>query len=105
MPSRRAVVILGVGIAALGLAGGAWWWTSLPRTPEELFAARCTTCHKLPDLSAFAPNEIAPLVDFMRHKKGASRHIDDEEALQIIAYLEQRAEDRPESDSGRVRGN
>jgi mono/diheme cytochrome c family protein len=98
------VVIIGVGIVALGMAGGVWWWTSLPRSPEELFAVRCAACHELPDLSAFAPNEIALLVDFMRRQKGASRHIDDEEALQIIAYLEERAERRLKSDNRQVRG-
>ncbi len=95
-------MILGVGIVGLGLAGGVWWWTGPPGTPEELFAARCTTCHKLPDLSAFGRTEIAPLVDFMRQQKGASRHIDDEEALQIIAYLEERTEDRLKSGGGKA---
>lgn len=75
-------------VAALALAGFAWWWITLPRTPEEFFKARCGNCHKLPDLTKYRKDDMEGIVRTMRTKNGADKVIDDEEAEIITRYLE-----------------
>jgi mono/diheme cytochrome c family protein len=72
----------------LASAGFAWWWITLPRTPEEFFLARCSACHKLPDLTKYKKDDIEGIVRTMRTKNGANKVIDEEEAEIITRYLE-----------------
>ncbi|HHH39709.1 MAG TPA: hypothetical protein ENK50_09055 [Sedimenticola sp.] len=73
-------------LLALSLA---WWWSQLPRTPGEFFRARCSTCHRLPDLCRYTPRQRAEIVVTMRTQHGADDVIDDEEARVITGYLEE----------------
>ncbi|MEJ2691775.1 MAG: hypothetical protein P8166_01675 [Candidatus Thiodiazotropha sp.] len=75
-----------VGVA---VAGAALYWMEYPSTPAELYQKRCSDCHKLPDLSSYRRDELAPLVHFMRSHNGADRVITKQEARMIIQYLEQ----------------
>lgn len=81
--------LAGLAIASC-LVWAVWWWINLPRTPEEFFRVRCSTCHKLPDLSKYKRDDMAAIVRTMRLKHGASKVIDDEEANIITRYLEER---------------
>ena len=67
------------------------WWMTLPRTPEELFRARCSSCHELRTarVCEFAPELRPAIVDTMRQLHGANEVIDDEEAVVIRRYLEE----------------
>lgn len=77
------------GVAGgLVVAGSLWWWITLPRTPEEFFKARCSACHKLPDLARYKKDDMAGIVRTMRTKNGADKVIDAEEAEIITRYLE-----------------
>lgn len=84
--ARWAAAVLG-GFAALLWAG--YWWAGLPRTPEELFRVRCSTCHELRTarLCEFAREVRPAIVDTMRFVHGADKIIDDGEARLIAAYL------------------
>lgn len=73
------------------LLGGLWWWWRQSRTLEELFRARCSACHEVPDLSGYAREDMGAIVRTMRERNGADTVIDDEEARVIIDYLERRA--------------
>jgi mono/diheme cytochrome c family protein len=73
--------------ALLVLVAGAWWWASVPRTPKELYEARCSACHALADLSRHRPEEMVAIIDTMRHRNGAASVIDEAEAQKIIGYL------------------
>ncbi|MBF0267730.1 MAG: cytochrome c [Alphaproteobacteria bacterium] len=75
-------------LATCVLIGLVWWWITLPRTPEELYKARCAACHKLSDLSGYKKDEIEGIVRTMRTRNGADKVIDDEEAIIITRYLE-----------------
>ncbi|MBW7850682.1 MAG: cytochrome c [Rhodospirillales bacterium] len=76
-------------LAAMLVAGGAWlWWSSLPRTAEELFRDRCRRCHNLPDMSRYRSDEMAGIVRMMRERNGADGVIDETEAKNIVEYLE-----------------
>lgn len=76
-------------LATAILAGGAgWWWAKQPRTPEELYRVRCSSCHKLADLSGYGRADMAAIVRTMRERNGAAGVIDEEEAMTIIRYLE-----------------
>ncbi len=77
-------------VAALSSAWAVWWWINLPRTPEEFFKVRCSTCHKLPDLSKYKKDDMAGIVRTMRLKHGADKVIDENEAEIIARYLEER---------------
>lgn len=68
-----------------------WWWIQLPRTPEQFFQVRCSTCHDLPldDLCRRSLDERAGIVDTMRTLHGADQVIDKEEALIITTYLKE----------------
>jgi hypothetical protein len=56
----RVVVALTV---LLFLVAGAWWWSGVPRTPKELYEARCSACHALADLSRHRPEELVAIID------------------------------------------
>lgn len=78
-----------VGVALLCcILGWIWWWRQ-PRTPEELFRVRCSSCHELrrEKLCEFAPTLRPAIVDVMRREHGADDVIDDDEAILIEAYL------------------
>jgi hypothetical protein len=81
------------GLAGLalvtGTAWGAWWWINLPRTPQEFFMVRCSTCHKLPDLAKYKQEDMAGIVRTMRTKHGAEKVIDEGEAEIITRFLEE----------------
>jgi mono/diheme cytochrome c family protein len=74
------------------LATAAWlghWWVTLPRTPHELFATRCASCHELRTerVCEFAPELRPVIVDTMRRLHGADAVIDEAEAKIIAAFL------------------
>jgi hypothetical protein len=76
-------------LAVFAVAAAALYWKEYPSTPAELYRKRCSDCHKLPDLSSYQRDELAPLVNFMRTHNGADRVITTQEARLIIQYLEQ----------------
>lgn len=67
------------------------WWAMLPRTPRELFLARCSSCHELriARLCEFEPALRPAIVDVMRREHGADQVISVEEALVIQDYLKE----------------
>jgi mono/diheme cytochrome c family protein len=73
--------------ALLVVVAGAWWWASLPRTPKELYEARCSACHALADLSRHRSEDVVAIIDTMRHRNGAAPVISETEAQEIIEYL------------------
>lgn len=78
-----------IGVPLLcGVLGWIWWWQQ-PRTPEELFRVRCSSCHELRSekLCEFAPALRPAIVGVMRREHGADEVIDDDEAILIEAYL------------------
>ncbi len=79
------------GLAGLLLLTGAMigLWLDTPRTPAQLFAKRCSTCHRLPDLSQFRRGDMKGIVTTMLTKNGADKVIRPDEARTIIAYLEE----------------
>ncbi|MDH3597535.1 MAG: cytochrome c [Rhodospirillales bacterium] len=80
----RVVVVV---TALLVVSAGAWWWAGIPRTPKELYEARCSACHALADLSRRRPEEMVAIIDTMRHRNGAASVIGETEAQEIIGYL------------------
>jgi hypothetical protein len=78
--------VLGLLLLALAAVAGAWWYT-LPRTSEQLFRARCSNCHALPNVCRYPEQFRDALVDVMRREKGAAAFIDDAEATVIARYL------------------
>lgn len=80
----RVVVVI---TALLVVIAGAWWWVGVPRTPKELYEARCSACHALADLSRHRPEEMVAIIDTMRHRNGAASVIGEAEAQEIIGYL------------------
>lgn len=80
----RVVVTL---TALLVVAAGAWWWAGVPRTPQELYQARCSACHALADLSRYRSQEMVAVIETMRHRNGAASVISEAEAQEIIDYL------------------
>jgi len=66
-----------------------WIWWQTPRTPDQLFARRCRTCHPLPNMAAYRKSEIRGIVTTMLTKNGADEVITPDEARTIIAYLEE----------------
>ena len=71
------------------LTGIVYWWWIQPRTPEELFRVRCTSCHELwaQRLCDFAPELRPAIVQVMRHEYGADEIISQNEAVLIEQYL------------------
>lgn len=82
-----SVRIIAVLVALMLLAIGGWWWLNIPRTSKELFRARCSTCHALPNLCVYHPERRPAIVMTMRRERGAAAMIDDREAQLITAYL------------------
>lgn len=80
-----------MGLLFFILAGATVWWWIQPRTPEELFRARCTSCHELriEQLCQFAPALRPAIVEVMRHEHGADQVISAEETLIIQHYLKE----------------
>jgi hypothetical protein len=78
----------GAGVLLTLLAGAfAWWWMQ-PRTPQELFKARCSSCHELriERLCEFEPALRPAIVEVMRREHGADQVISEAEALVIQDY-------------------
>ncbi|MEA3278274.1 MAG: hypothetical protein U9Q81_23880, partial [Pseudomonadota bacterium] len=90
MHRRLTAIALALGGSFAVLWTGHWWVT-LPRTPEELFRARCSSCHELRTtrVCEFAAELRPAIVDTMRQLHGADEVIDDEEAVVIGRYLEE----------------
>lgn len=80
---RVAAVITGLLI----VVAGAWWWASVPRTPKELYEARCSSCHALADLSRLRAEDMVAIIETMRHRNGAASVISETEAKEIVEYL------------------
>lgn len=85
---RSWPIVVGAALSLVVAAAG-WWWASLPRTPEELYEARCSACHALPNLSDRSPEDMAAIVWTMRERNGADAVISLAEARLIIEYMEQ----------------
>lgn len=66
---------------------GVWWWAGIPRTPKELYEARCSSCHALADLSRHRSEDMVAIIETMRHRNGAASVISETEAEEIIEYL------------------
>ncbi|MDP2063871.1 MAG: cytochrome c [Phaeovulum sp.] len=84
----RVVAALAAALAVAG-AVSLWWLGRAPKDPEKLFRKRCTSCHVLPNLSAFRRGDIRAIVTTMLVKNGANAVISPAEAERIIAYLEE----------------
>jgi len=88
---RRGILVV-AGLAGALSASAAAWWVSRPRTPQELYEARCAACHALPDLSGYSPERRAAIVATMRRNNGAAAVIDEREAAMITRYLSEEAQ-------------
>lgn len=87
---RRPVLAVLALLVALSSAAAVWG----PRRTDgsaELFRARCSSCHDLPDLSRYRRGEVVGIVRTMREDRGADKVISDREAGEISRYLEQKA--------------
>ena len=75
----------------LAAAGSAYWWMNLPRTPEELFRVRCSSCHerRVSRLCEFDQNLRPGIVKVMRKEHGADEVISEREAILIRHYLKE----------------
>lgn len=80
----------GLAIVALSAAVFGAWWYAQPRTPAELYRARCAACHALPDMSRYQGNEMAEIVRMMRESNGGEDVIGGKEAALIARYLEEK---------------
>lgn len=71
-----------------------WFWWRQPRTPQELFQVRCSSCHELrrERLCEFAPSLRPAIVGVMRREHGADEVISDAEAVMIATYLREQFE-------------
>ena len=80
------ILVLGGLLTAIWIG---YWWSTLPRTPEELFRVRCSSCHELRTtrVCGFAPELRPAIVDTMRRLHGADEVIDEKEAALIARYL------------------
>lgn len=72
------------------LTAAAWWWIQ-PRTPQELFRTRCSSCHELRAvrLCEFDQALRPAIVEVMRRQHGADKVISAEEALIIQQYIKE----------------
>jgi hypothetical protein len=88
-PTRRVWII--TGLLFIILASAAIWWWIQPRTPQELFRARCASCHELRAgrLCEFDQALRPAIVEVMRREHGADQVISAEEALIIQQYLKE----------------
>lgn len=82
---RRDLAIVALSAAVFGA-----WWYAQPRTPAELYRARCAACHALPDMSRYQRNEMAEIVRMMRESNGGEDVIGGKEAALIARYLEEK---------------
>ena len=80
---KVVLVISGVFVVIAGI----WLWTSVPRTPKELYEDRCSACHALADLSRRPSEELVTIIETMRHRNGAASVISETEAEEIVVYL------------------
>ena len=80
---RVAAVITGLLVVIAGVG----WWASIPRTPKELYEARCSSCHALADLSQHRSEDLVAIIETMRHRNGAASVISESDAAEIIEYL------------------
>lgn len=71
----------------LVVIAGVWSWAGIPRTPKELYEARCSSCHALADLSRHRSEDMVAIIETMRHRNGAASVISETEAEEIIEYL------------------
>jgi len=71
------------------LIGTATWYQLQPKTSQQMFEVRCSTCHELRDrkLCEFPAEERPAVVRAMRTLHGADKVIDDDEAKIIIRYI------------------
>jgi len=79
------------GLVLAAVAGSVYWWWNLPRTPEELFQVRCSSCHELriPRLCEFDQDLRPCIVRMMRNEHGADEVISKREAVLIQHYLKE----------------
>ncbi len=74
-------------LAVMAGIAGYFLLQSTPRTPEEMFNVRCSTCHDLPDLEGYTTRERRGIVMTMLTEKGADKVITPDEAREIIGYI------------------
>ncbi|MHC4294814.1 MAG: c-type cytochrome [Planctomycetota bacterium] len=79
--------IMAVVTGLVVVIAGVWWWAGIPRTPKELYEARCSSCHALADLSRHRPDDMVAIIESMRHRNGAASVISEMEAEEIIEYM------------------
>lgn len=91
LSDRRRPVLAALALLVGLSSAAALWEPRRPDRPVELFRARCSSCHDLPDLSRFRRGEMAGIVRTMREHRGAGKVISDREAGEISRYLEQKA--------------
>ena len=84
---KRSYIIWAFVPLAL-LAGSVAFWMQPKDTAAKFFVSKCTQCHSVPDLAGYRPEDMAPLVESMRLSNDAATMISDEEAREIVAYLE-----------------
>ncbi len=84
--AKVAVILLIVGVAWVS-----WWWRQ-PKTDEELFLVRCSSCHELrvQRLCEFEARLRPYIVNVMREQHGADQVIDSDEAIRIQRYLREK---------------
>ena len=89
---RCCRVSLRFGLLVVAVSGALWWWQRQPKTDEELFRLRCSSCHELrvQRLCEFEPSLRSKIVGVMRSQHGADQVIDETEARRIENYLRER---------------
>ncbi len=88
---RRQPVLAALALLVALSSAAAVWGPRRTDGSAELFRARCSSCHDLPDLSRYRRGEVAGIVRTMREDRGADKVISDREADEISRYLEQKA--------------
>ncbi len=88
---RRRPVLAALALLVALSSAAAIWGPRRPGSLAELYRARCSSCHDLPDLSRYRKGEIAGIVGTMREHRGAGKVISDREAGEISRYLEEQA--------------
>ncbi|MEM9622775.1 MAG: PQQ-dependent sugar dehydrogenase [Pseudomonadota bacterium] len=79
-----------VWLAIIAVAGIAFAFVDISpgNTDDTAFTENCATCHVLPDMQGYGPQDMAPLVARMRTQYDpTSIHITDSEADEVISYL------------------
>lgn len=80
----KVVLVIAGGLVVFS---GVWLWSGIPRTPKDLYEARCSSCHALADLSQRPSEELVDIIETMRHRNGAASVISETEAEEIVEYL------------------